>query len=359
MKKNLFLGIFFSFALMMSAQAQESSASWAEGLTVVQDLFEPSMKEGVSCYRIPALVTAPNGDLIAAIDERVLSCGDLKWNKDINIAIRRSADRGKTWSPIETIVDFPLGQSASDPSMIVDKSTGEIFLFYNYMDLDKEKDVYYFHVISSRDNGKTWSAPRDITPEISEASWKHDFKFITSGRGTYTSDGQLLHTIVNLEKGLFVFASDDHGQSWRLINHPLKPGDESKIVELPDGTWMVNSRVNEAGIRYIHTSADKGQTWTTRPDSALVDPGCNASISRYGDLLLFSNVANEKERRDLTVKLSNDQGKTWPIEKRIYTGSAAYSSMSVLDDGSVALFFERNDYQTNSIVVFTLEWLRK
>jgi sialidase-1 len=84
------------------------------------------------------LTTAPNGDIIAAIDERVPSCGDLKWSKDINIVIRRSSDNGKTWSAIEKIVDFPLGRSASDPSLIVDGITKEIFLFYNYMDLDKE-----------------------------------------------------------------------------------------------------------------------------------------------------------------------------------------------------------------------------
>ena len=66
------------------------------------------------------------------------SCGDLKWSKDINIVIRRSSDNGKIWSEIETVVNFPYGKSASDPSMIIDKITNEIFLFYNYMDLEKE-----------------------------------------------------------------------------------------------------------------------------------------------------------------------------------------------------------------------------
>ena len=75
-----------------------------------QSLFNTNLKEGVSCYRIPALAKAPNGDLIAAIDERVVSCGDLRYNEDINIAIRRSEDNGKTWSEIEVIVDFPLGE---------------------------------------------------------------------------------------------------------------------------------------------------------------------------------------------------------------------------------------------------------
>jgi sialidase-1 len=84
-----------------------------------------------------------------------VSCGDLRYNEDINIAIRRSEDNGKTWSEIEVIVDFPLGESASDPSIIVDKITGEIFLFYNYMNLKLEKEVYYLHYIKSADNGNT------------------------------------------------------------------------------------------------------------------------------------------------------------------------------------------------------------
>ena len=129
----------------------------------------------MSCYRIPSLVTAPNGDLIAAIDERVPSCGDLKWNRDINIVIRRSSDNGNNWTEIETIIDYPDGRSASDPSMIVDRMTGKVFLFYNYMDLDHEKDVYYLHVMTSTDNGKSWSEPIDITGQISKTEWNGCF----------------------------------------------------------------------------------------------------------------------------------------------------------------------------------------
>ena len=83
------------------------------------DLFP--QKEGIACYRIPSIIMAPNGDLITAIDERVPSCADLRDNKNINLIIRRSADNGKSWTPIETVVDYPQGQSASDPSMIVDR----------------------------------------------------------------------------------------------------------------------------------------------------------------------------------------------------------------------------------------------
>ena len=101
----------------------------------------------VSCYRIPAITTAPDGSLIAAIDERVPSCGDLKWSRDINIVMRRSTDGGRTWSPVRKVADFPDGQSASDPSLITDTVSGTVFLFYNFMDHDRAKDVYFFHVM--------------------------------------------------------------------------------------------------------------------------------------------------------------------------------------------------------------------
>lgn len=97
----------------------------------------------VSCYRIPAITTAPDGSLIAAIDERVPSCGDLKWSRDINIVMRRSTDGGRTWSLIRKVADFPDGQSASDPSLITDTVSGTVFLFYNFMDHDRAKDVYF------------------------------------------------------------------------------------------------------------------------------------------------------------------------------------------------------------------------
>ncbi len=345
-----------------NANSQENSNS--DSLQFL-NLFSKSSKAKVACYRIPAIITAANGDLIAAIDERVSSCGDLKWNKDINIVIRRSHDNGNTWSEIETVVDYPAGQSASDPSMILDETTNELFLFFNYMDLNTEKDSYYLKVVSSLDNGKTWSTPVDITSQITKADWHTDFKFITSGRGIQTSSGKLLHTLVNLEKGLHVFGSDDHGESWFLIDTPIQPADESKIVELADGSWMINSRVQGAGIRYIHSSKDEGKTWITRPDSSLIDPACNASILRYSSVndgadknrLLFSNAHSNDSRENLTVCLSYDEGQSWPVQKTIYAGSAAYSSLSVLPNGEIVLFFEANDYEDNLFVRFSLEWL--
>jgi len=337
----------------------------AEGLNEVHDLFNAADFPDVACYRIPAMVTATNGDLVVAIDERVPSCDDLKGSRDINIVIRRSEDNGHSWSEIRTVVDYPDGQSASDPSMIVDRVTGELILFYNFMDLDKEKDVYYLHVVKSQDHGRSWSEHEDITSQITQATWHGDFKFITSGRGIQTSTGTLLHCLVNLNRGLYLFGSDNHGQSWYLIDTPVKPGDESKVVELTDGRWMINSRINGKGLRFVHVSSDRGKTWISRPEPALIDPGCNGSIIRFTSTrdghhknrLLFSNANMKKGRQNLTVRISYDEGQSWSEGKTIYPGSAAYSSMTVLEDGQIGLIFEKDAYSENIFVSFGLEWL--
>lgn len=362
MKKLIAILIIVS---VFSANGQDEKKTITKGVIEYQDLFNKSMQEGVSCYRIPAMVTAPNGDLIVAIDERVPSCGDLKWSKDINIVIRRSSNHGKTWTAIERIVDFPLGQSASDPSMIVDSITKEIFLFYNFMDLDKEKDVYYLHVIKSSDHGKTWSKPEDITSQIAKPEWHKDFKFITSGRGIQTSTGKLLHCMVNLDSGMHLFGSDDHGKSWYFIDSPISPANESKVVELVDGSWMVNARANKTGMRYVHVSTDQGQTWHSRAEEQLIDPGCNGSIIRYTSVddgyrknrLLFANAKMKKGRENLTVRVSYDEGKTWTEGKTIYEGGSAYSSLTVLENGDIAVFFEKDGYKENPFVSFSLKWL--
>ena len=323
------------------------------------DLFDNSMNSEVFCYRIPSLVTTTNGTLIAAIDERNNSCGDLKWNRDINIVIRKSFDDGKTWTKIEKIIDYPLGKSASDPSMIVDKKTNEIFLFFNYMDLDNAKDIYRFMVIKSSDQGENWSEPVEITNNIIKKGWEKDFMFITSGRGIQTKDGTLLHCLVNLNKGTHVFGSKDHGKSWFLIDTPLNPGDESKIIELSNGNWLVNSRVNSNDSRYSHISKDNGQTWATYKNKDLQDPGCNASLVKYDELLLFTNAFDSKYRKNLSLSISKDQGRTWAKNQTIYKGESAYSSMTKLKNGDIGVFFEKDNYTKNVFVRIPKSWLTK
>jgi len=343
----------------------ENTSKIPSGVITYSALFTDEMSTDVSCYRIPALITAPDGTLIVAADERVESCADLRTNQNINIVIRRSSDNGVTWSECETVVNYPYGTSASDPSMIVDKETNVIFLFYNFMDHNKESGIYYLHVIKSQDNGKTWSEPENITSQITKSDWYSDFKFITSGRGIQTQTGTLLHTLVNLEKGLYLFGSRDHGKSWFLIDTPIRPADESKVVESVDGSWLINSRVNKGGMRYIHISEDYGNTWKTMSQPELADPGCNASLIRYTSVkdgfeknrLLFSNANMENNRKNMTVRLSYDEGNNWTVGKTIYAGSAAYSSLTVMENEEIGLLFEKDNYKEIAFVRFSLQWV--
>jgi sialidase-1 len=317
-------------------------------------LFATPEDGSVACYRIPALEQIP-GMLFAAIDERVPSCADLRGNRDINILLRRSKDGGRTWGPTERVIDLPEGVSVSDPSFIVDQERGRVFLLANLMDHDIAPDTYRFVVTHSNDAGHTWSPLRDITDEVTPSAWANDFMFVTSGHGTQAADGTLLHTVVNLQRGTFVLMSPDRGETWSLAPTPVAPADESKIVVLPDGAWMVNARVSNAGHRWVHLSTDEGLTWSSRPDSALVDPAVNASLIRMGNNLVFVNANHPNERQNLSWRVSADDGTTWSAATPIHEGSAAYVSAIALRDGSLAVFYERADYTENVFAVVRRE----
>lgn len=339
------------FAIMQSDPMELSDS---------QSLFV-SGKDGVHTYRIPAIITAKNGDLIAACDARRKSAADLKLQRTIDIVFRRSVDGGKTWSPIEMLDPIEDG-GCSDPSFLLDKTSGDLFCFYNYMVSDLTNNEFRFVLQKSSDHGKTWGKPIDFTEQVAGPELKNSFKFITSGRGIQTRDGMLVHNFVRVGKGVTLFGSSDHGESWKPLSE-VSPADESKVVQLPDDSWMVNSRLTP-GKRYVHRSHDGGQGWTSALDQGLPDPQCNACILQYTakrdgyskDRLVFCNAASVSGRKNLTARISYDSGKTWSSGKVIDKGPSSYSEITVLADGSFGVLYEPGHGEVR-YVRFTLEAL--
>ncbi|MBQ6914146.1 MAG: exo-alpha-sialidase, partial [Kiritimatiellae bacterium] len=240
----------------------------------------------------------------------------------------------------------------------------KIFLFYNVWECVKQHGVYQFYVQESCDNGLTWSKPRDISKDIAFPGWpfgaKNGFIFLTSGSGTQTKDGTLLHTVVHVGDGNALFGSEDHGKTWKAFGSPVRCGDECKVVELSDGSWMINSRWRGGG-RQIHVTKDRGRTWESRYDAALTDPQCNAQIMRYPlacarpgktlkpgmpeSVLVFSNC-NASGRRNLFVRTSWDDGATWTEGVCVEPAGAAYSDMTILPGGKLGVLFEGAGYST-------------
>ncbi len=312
-------------------------------------------------FRIPAIATATNGDLIAACDARRTSSGDLMQQRTIDIVFRRSEDNGKTWTPIEVMDPVDDG-GCSDPSLLVDEVSGDVFCFYNYMSNDGSSAEYRFFVQRSSEHGKTWEKPVDITNQIAGPELKDTFKFITSGRGIQTRDGLLIHNYVRVGKGVTLFASDDHGSSWKTLGE-VSPGDESKVVQLHDGTLLVNSRIGP-GKRFVHRSSDGGKTWESEADFGLPDPKCNACIIQYTakqdgfdkDRLIFCNAASNTNRENLAARISYDGGESWSAGRVLDSGPSAYSEIAILRDGSMGVLYEPG-YKEIRFVRFTLEAL--
>lgn len=174
-----------------------------------------------------------------------------------------------------------------------------------------------------------------------------------------------------------VIFSDDHGKTWRAGGKTTGPVSETQVVELGDGSLMLNTR--GSSNRTVCLSKDGGQSWSESwRDPVLTDSelwgGCQASLIRYPSRkddgkarsrLLFANPADRKHRFDLTVRLSYDEGKTWPVAKRIKNGTGAYSSMAVFPDGTIGIIYETGNtcdrvveyYAKLSFARFNLEWL--
>jgi sialidase-1 len=307
---------------------------------------------GIHTYRIPALIETPNHHLLALADARHYSEDDLPGK--ISIVLRRSIDFGRTWLPMETLASTPSG-GVSDPAVLL-APNGRLWCFYAYGPPGigfrtarpgplTGPEVLQLHAISSDDNGRSWSPPRDLTPQLRDPSW-HAF-FVTSGTHFPTSTGRLILPLVIRDARQQVYArnaySDNLGETWRL-GQPVAPNtDESKVAELPNGHLIQNLRT-PARQRLLVRSTDGGLTFTSlTPQPALLDASCNAGFARYRhggrDLLLFTNAA-APDRRNLAIRASADSGHTWTAPLTLHSGPAAYSTVLPLSDGSVAVLYE-------------------
>lgn len=332
---------------------------------------------GYAIYRIPALVVTKAGTLLAAYDGRP-TLADVP--SPIVLLVRRSVDGGATWPPrrIVRADSAPLG--FGDPSLLVDRETGRIFLFHVASvrqgfagsatgNREDDPDVLQADYSWSDDDGVTWRHRR-IPAAIKDSAWGGIFA--ASGRGIQLTQGphagRLVQQFVVRHRGLNYGASaisDDHGVRWRM-GALVGPGlDENKTVELEDGRLLLNSRA--APHRLVAWSSDGGESYTgLRPDSQLVDPANNGAIIRYDEVaprgsgrarrLLFVNTAHPTARANLTVKLSCDGGSSWSTAVVIEPGASGYATLVSLPGGDVGVLYERGRYEFITFARFTPVW---
>ena len=334
---------------------------------------------GFKCHRIPALTTATNGWIIAAWDGRPETCQDAPQAN--SIVYRISKDGGKSWTPIQTALAGTPGANKvgfSDPSFVVDRTTGTIFLFsvksfdaglfQSQLGTDPNaRNILHAHVVESHDNGQTWVNPRTITDQVTagyEGQWFT--RFASSGEGIQlrygAHAGRLIQQYAVANSGstslmaVSVY-SDDHGVTWKPGTPSEGSADENKVVELSDGRLLLNSRTQgTAGQRLEAISYDGGQTWGPfRHNWDLTDPRNNASIIRAypnapqgsarARVLLFSNADSSSARANGTIRISYDDGFTWNEGKVFESGDMAYSTLHALGDGTWGLLYETGGYK--------------
>jgi len=317
-------------------------------------------------YRIPSLLVAANGDLLAFAEARRdggHDCGH------IALVLRRSSDGGRTWSEIQTVWDDG-ENTCGNPCPVVDGTTGIIYLLatHNFHDdpepsiiAGKSRGTRTVWVLSSHDHGLTWSHPKDITSGVKAEGWTWYATGPGAGiqvkQGTFA--GRLLVPCDHIEADKcyrsHVIFSDDHGQSWQLGGSTPRElqSNECEVAEIYDGTLLINCRhwiksaTNEK-YRVQALSDDGGMTWhSQRYVTDLVDPCCQGSIRRLVPpvdsscgVLLFSNAASATKRERLTLRASFDEGLTWPWSLMLTSGPAAYSCLQVLPDGAAVCLYE-------------------
>lgn len=393
MLERHYQSIFAILFLSLTCFSAIVGASEQKTLLTKTNLYEAG-KDGYTTYRIPAIIVTKKGTILIFCAARKDGFGD--WS-EIDISMRRSMDEGKTWSDPQIIADA--GKATVDnPVPIVDLQTGAIHFLHqvNYA------RAYYMR---SDDDGLTFSEPVEITETFLKFRQEYDWKVIACGpgHGIRLKNGRLLVPIWMSTGGksgkshrpscVSVIYSDDHGKSWDrgeiLINNCKRVPNPSETVavELTDERVMLNVRNESKKYRRLISYSDNGIDNWSEPqfDEGLYEPICFGSLIRLSKAknsdktrLLFANPDSSADaatlglkwpgrlRKNVTVKLSYDEGKTWPVAKSLESGISGYSDLAVGPDNSIYCFYESgNVYPDNSKIAtkyltfakFNLEWL--
>jgi sialidase-1 len=339
------------------------------------DIFKAG-EGGYHTYRIPSVIVTLKGTVLAFCEGRRHGRGD---SGDIDIVLKRSFDGGITWQPMQVIADDG-PNTIGNPCPVVDRDTGIIWLLLTHnLGVDAEREILdgtskgtrTVWVMRSEDDGETWSEPIEITGTTKKSDWT--WYATGPGVGIQLRGGRLLipcdHAVAGTKMyRSHVIYSDDHGESWRLGGVIGDYVNECQAVELFDGTLLMNMRsYHGKNRRAIAFSRDGGLTWSKATlDPTLIEPVCQASILRFTDQrgyhknrILFSNPASTKRER-MTVRLSYDECRSWPVSKTIYDGPSAYSCLTVLPDMSIGCLYERGErspYEGITFARFSIEWL--
>ena len=339
-------------------------------------------QDGYPAFRIPALITTQRGTLLAFAEGRA----SLRDHAENDIVLKRSTDGGQTWGPLQ-IVHEDGANSLGNPTVVILRETGRALLMYQRYaqgfdehkaepGLDGPRICRTFTQYSD-DDGATWSNPVEVTAQVKRPAEVTSTATgpgigIQLARGNHA--GRILMPFNQGPYGrwkVYAAYSDDGGQSWRYgetaPEGPAGYANEVQFVELNDGSILLNARNQGGGLklRKIAISRDGGQTWsTTRQDPALIEPVCQASILRHPggtdpaqDVFLFTNPASQTARTNGTVRLSRDQGQTWPASRILYPGGFAYSCLATLPNGDVACLFERDGTKKITFTRFPVDWI--
>jgi sialidase-1 len=338
--------------------------------------------EGYKSFRIPAIIKAPNGDLLAFSEGRVHGAGDFG---DIKIVLKRSSDHGKTWSALQIVASNDSLQ-AGNPAPVVDLTDpgfpkGKIFLFYNTGnghegELRKGKGHRNVLYKTSTDNGKSWTDAVDITtqvnrinqPQVNPAwNFKEDWRTYanTPGHGLQFERGKYkgrIYVAANHSSGdpkpelrdyqAHGYFTDDHGATFHLSETvPFEGSNESTAAELSNNGLMMNSRNQTGKYRVVSLSKDGGETWdTTFVDHNLPDPICEGSLLnvgiKKGELILaFCNNNDTKSRDSLTLRVSFNEGRTWKKKYLIDPKNSGYSDIVKMSKKKIGVLYEADGYK--------------